>query len=179
MIEFINAISIGKLEKVREIKLATSFIPSNPLLKDINTFSYKSTEEIVSGLEKALDGEYKYEWAGMRTSFESNSSFTLIQDMIFNLPEIKIESKLLLNLMKERKKFMEQIKISNLIELIIENFEKIQDNPSKYESKESPSWYIILHDNIEINYCLLKSDFTLSKKNFSNTLRLNQNYYCK
>lgn len=179
MQKYRNAIFIKKIDsfkKCREVKLSTSFDNDNSLLKDINHFGYNQTVAILNHLRNALDGKYKYEyeWAGMRTSFESTQEKTIVEDMTAGTDRFELDTSIVYNIMNDRKDFMSSLSESDVLSKVKIGFESIKNSRDKYRLKGDR--YSFLIDGIELNYLLFPSDIELDTGSFMSTISVNKSF---
>lgn len=176
-LSFSNTIFIKKLDKdtnSREVKLGMLFQQEDVLFKDINHFGYVATLNILKHLKNVLDGNFKneYEWAGMRTSFESGQEITIIKDLTAYGDVIETKTSMIYKLMEQRAVLMTSFREDDIKEKVKKGFERIIKEPEKYQRQNY--WFVIPEDKIELNFFLLPSDLELGLEDFMASVFVNK-----
>ncbi len=162
--EYCNGVFVPKCESKRKIELFTSFKDVSPLLLDINTLCFYSSQKILKDLISVVKGEFlfEYEWAGMRTSFESDKEITLIEDMTSYEPDIRLKTSEFVQLFKERVAFMESFKNEEHLLRDTQNAcKQILNNPKSFLCQDG--FYRVIQDSIKFVFYLHPNDFKLNE----------------
>lgn len=142
------------------------------MLLDINTFVYGLTRRVVSDLEHVLLGKiaHGYEWAGMRTEFESNQEVTIVSDTMSIYPDVSFNTRDLYVLLSKRKNFQESMSFKRISKLVSDSFTEICKDPDG--CRVEGNRYQYLNEDILMQFVLLPEDFGLKSTEFMKQVQI-------